>query len=305
MFILVNKKYESKFRLHRRFPCHWRRHGIQVTLPTMRLSPQKFIACGMYAFTDELRQAWQQIYRHFGQLLGGQPVIDENLVFAADESILRDQNLFIGHTCGYPLMTRLQDVVLPFCVPVFKVPGTADTQYSSRIIVAIDSGIQSLTDCRNRIAACNDSHSNSGMNVLRHAIAQLNPGKAFFSAVVESGSHWQSLEAVAEGRADVAAIDCISFQLIEDKWPEMASRVRTLGYSVKTSGLPLVLPRPEVSRSDTSAYIDKLNQALQLASVEVRQQLHLSHFATIGLADYQCILDVRDFAIDAGYPDLK
>ena len=64
-------------------------------------------------------------------------------------------------------------------------------------------------------------------------------------------------------------------------------------------------PKKFISSGDSPEYIDKLNQALEQAPAEVRQRLHLSHFEAIDIEDYQCIVEVRNFAIDAGYPDLK
>jgi ABC-type phosphate/phosphonate transport system substrate-binding protein len=265
---------------------------------------KRFIACGMYAFTNELQHAWQALFDQFRLLLDDGNQLDENLVFNTGESVLRDPGLFIGHTCGYPLMNHLQDAVTPFCVPVFNVTGVEGNLYSSRFIVAADSDINSLVECGGRIAAINSRDSNSGMNVLRHAIAKLNPATPFFASIVNRGGHLQSLTAVAEKRADVAAIDCVSFQFIEDRWPELTARVRRIGDSVKTCGLPLVLPNANLPSTDTQQILVALNKALNQVNPQLRQQLHLSHFASASFDDYQSILEVESFALDAGYPEL-
>jgi ABC-type phosphate/phosphonate transport system substrate-binding protein len=265
---------------------------------------KRFIACGMYAFNDELRHAWQALFHEFCLLFDDGEVFDNHLVFDTGESVLRDSRLFIGHTCGYPLMNHLQDAVTPFCVPVFNVNGVEGNLYSSRFVVAADSDIGSLTECGGRVAAINNSDSNSGMNVFRHAIAKLNPAAPFFASVINSGGHLQSLTAVAEKRAEVAAIDCVSFQLIEDRWPELVARVRSIGDSIKTCGLPLVLPNTSLPSTDTRRILVALNEALNQVNPGVRQQLHLSHFAPVGFDDYQSILEVESFANDAGYPEL-
>lgn len=265
---------------------------------------KRFIACGMYAFNAELQHAWQALFNEFRLLLDVGDKVDEKLVFDTGESVLRDPGLFIGQTCGYPLMSHLQDAVTPFCVPVFNVTGVTGSLYSSRIIVAADANIESLADCRNRIAAINNSDSNSGMNVFRHAVARLNPATPFFASVVNSGGHLHSLTAVAEGRVDVAAIDCVSFQLIEDRWPELTARVRSIGDSVKTCGLPLVLPNSKLAATDTREILMPLNKALDQADPWIRQRLHLSHFESVDFDDYQGILEVEAFAINAGYPEL-
>ena len=265
---------------------------------------KRFIACGMYAFNIELQHAWQALFNQFRRLLDDGEQLDENLVFDAGESVLRDPELFIGHTCGYPLMKHLQDAVTPFCVPVFNVNGVEGNSYSSRFIVAAESDIGSLAECAGRIVAINNRDSNSGMNVLRHAIAKLNPAGTFFTSVISSGGHLQSLTAVAEKRADVAAIDCVSFQFIEDRWPELTAQVRGIGDSVKTCGLPLVLPNANLPSTDTQQIRAALNEALKQVNPRLRQQLHLSHFASASFDDYQGILEVESFAIDAGYPEL-
>jgi len=266
---------------------------------------KQFVACGMYAFNIELQHAWQALFTRFRRLLDDGDQLAENLVFDTGESVLRDPELFIGHSCGYPLVKYLQDAVSPFCVPVFDVSGVEGNLYSSRFIVAAESDIGSLAECSGRIVAINNRDSNSGMNVLRHAIAKLNPAGPFFTSVVNSGGHLQSLTAVAENRADVAAIDCVSFQLIEDRWPELTARVRSIGNSIKTCGLPLVMPNANLPSTDTRQILVALNEALKQLNPRLRQQLHLSHFASVSLGDYQSILEVESFAIDAGYAELN
>jgi hypothetical protein len=78
---------------------------------------EKFIACGMYAFNDDLVGAWQQLFTSFFELLdaGSKQAIE--LCFDSDQSLLRNPGLFFGHTCGYPLMKHLKGQVTPFCVP--------------------------------------------------------------------------------------------------------------------------------------------------------------------------------------------
>ncbi|MBT8433021.1 MAG: PhnD/SsuA/transferrin family substrate-binding protein [Gammaproteobacteria bacterium] len=265
---------------------------------------KKFIACGMYAFSDDLAGAWRQLFEGFCELLDAGNKQAIVLRFDADLALLQDAELFLGHTCGYPLMKRLKDQVIPFCVPVFDVPGTDGKLYSSRFIVAANSSIEALDECREKVAAMNAADSNSGMNVLRHAIARLNPSAPFFSRVVQTGSHLNSLKAVADGTTDVAAIDCVSYQLIQDHWPELVAKVRSIGFSVKTCGLPLVLPRSSIDDADLELLVKNLNQALADIPESSRIRLHLRGFEPVTLEDYQPIVELENFAIDSGYPRL-
>jgi ABC-type phosphate/phosphonate transport system substrate-binding protein len=271
-----------------------------------------FISCGMYAFTDDLQFAWQSLFTLFADLTEPGYRLDPTLLFDTDESTLWDSRLFIGHTCGYPFMKNLQDALSPVCIPIFDVAGCEGKLYSSAFITSLDNDIESLTDCYQRVAAINGRESNSGMNVLRHAIAPLSQdqdinksnNKAFFSDVIESGSHRQSLIEVGAGRADIAAIDCVSLALMTDAWPELAARIRVIGYSAKTCGLPFVMPNARFDSIYPGTITLYLNQALVKLPQALRQRLHLQSFVDTQLGDYQRILDLEAQAHDAGYPNL-
>ncbi|MDH3634786.1 MAG: PhnD/SsuA/transferrin family substrate-binding protein [Gammaproteobacteria bacterium] len=261
---------------------------------------ERIITCGMYSFTDELKLAWQQLFNILIELLDAGSDREISLRFDSDQSLLCDPALFFGHTCGYPLMIHLKNRLSPFCAPIFDVPGTEGKLYSSRFIVGANSGIALLDNCRDKVAAINAPDSNSGMNVLRYAISNLNPAGQFFSRVITTGSHLHSLEAVVSQQADIAAIDCVSYQLIEDCRPDLVDQVRSIGFSIKTCGLPLVIPGSD--STDTEKLIDNLNRALALAPATVRERLHLLSFEPVALGDYQGIVDIENHAVESGYP---
>jgi ABC-type phosphate/phosphonate transport system substrate-binding protein len=258
----------------------------------------------MYAFTREQQSAWRQLFERYleSSNAGGAPI---TLKFDSDQALLCEPGLVFGHTCGYPLMTRLKEQLSPFCVPVFDVPGSAGRYYSSRFIVNADSAIDSIEASRGGIAAINGPDSNSGMNVLRHAVSELDHGAKFFSSVFTSGGHLQSLDAVARGEADIAAIDCVSYRLIEDCRPDLARRVRIIGDSIKTCGLPFVMPKSEIAGTDCAGMVEQLRRALASCPESVHNRLHLVGFESVSLADYESILEVENSAIGQGYPELR
>ena len=263
-----------------------------------------FVACGMYAFTDELRNAWQLLFEHFFNLTNTTFEIDRILRFDTGQEVLKNPSLWFGHTCGYPLMTSLRDLFTPICVPVFDLAGCDQIYYSSQIIVAENSSINTLQDCKGLRAVINSNDSNSGMNVLRHAVAAYNNQGNFFNRVELSGSHLQSLTEVASQNADIAAIDCVSYGLIQDSFPELASRVRSIGFSVKTCGLPFVLPTSIASNNDLSGITENLNHALSMLDDKQRNRLHLRGFEKVDINQYQRILDLENSAQQSGYPIL-
>jgi len=264
----------------------------------------KFVTCGMYAFTDELRAAWQSLFDAFLLNYSPDKDIDPTIRFETDFSLLRDPRLLIGHTCGYPLMRFLRDDLAPVCVPVFDLPGCEGKFYSSQIIVPVNDNIQTLADCKGKVAAINGRDSNSGMNVFRHAVAGLSKGKRFFAEVIESGSHYQSLVAVANNQAQVATIDCVSFAFIKDQWPELVEQVRVIGFTEPTCGLPFVVPIKDLNSINIDELTRVLNSALPGISNTERMRLHLLGFERVDLSDYDKIMALEKIATKAGYTEI-
>ena len=258
----------------------------------------------MYAFNDDLRYAWQQLFdRVFLQLDGNDP--EPALVFASDAEVLLDDGLLFGHTCGYPLMTRFQNLLTPFCVPLFDVPGCDGPLYCSHLIVNAEADIESVGDCRGLTVAINTPDSNSGMNLLRHALALAGARGKFFRRVLMTDGHLHSLEAIADGRADLAAIDCVTWQMIRDQDPSLVARTRSLAFSRQTCGLPFVVPSAQTAAMPAQKWIGTFNRVLQDLPAATRETLHLTGFASVTLNDYRSIMALESEAVEAGYPQLK
>ena len=109
---------------------------------------------------------------------------------------------------------------------------------------------------------------------------------------------------MASGEAAIAAIDCVSYQLVGDARPQLVERVRVIGNSVKTCGLPFVMPRAHLSGTDTRELTGLLGQALASSPAEVAATLHLTGFAEVHMGDYQDIVEVEQYAVELGYPEL-
>lgn len=264
----------------------------------------RFVSLGMYAFTPALRRAWQALFDLFLDSWPESGSLEPQCCWAHKPADLDTSSLLFGHSCGYPLTHQLAGRVIPFCVPAFDFPGCLDTTYSSVFIAHKDSSIDELADSRGKVAACNNLDSNSGMNVLRYAVAALAGGRAFFHAVRFTGGHLASMQSVASGEADIAAIDTVSYHLALETFPELADNLRCLGFSQTTTALPLVY-RADDSRFDPQSCLVALNQALGSCEPWVKQTLRLRAFLPITLQHYDNIKNLETAAIDLGYKELK
>ena len=151
----------------------------------------------------------------------------------------------------------------------------------------------------------NGRDSNSGMNLLRAAVAPLADASRFFESVAVSGSHRQSLGLVATGVADVAAIDCVSLELLSRIDPALVAATRVLAWSPLSPGLPLV-----ASATTDAASIDALRRALadvaaDPALVAVRAELLLDGFEVLPIETYAAIVSFEaSAAVAQGYSRL-
>lgn len=212
--------------------------------------------------------------------------------------------LLLAQCCGYPFMSSFSGRLRYIATPRYRAPGCTGATYSSRFVVRDDDRTGDLAGMRGRRAAINDRESNSGMNVFREAVAGLAKGGAFFSSVIETGSHFASAEAVARGDADIAAIDSVSYAHLERYHSDIASRLRTIGWSRTTAGLPLV-----TSWSTPTAVVSALRRALDLISVDtrfeaVRRDLLIDGFEVLPVRRYLDIWQSERRARRLGYPEL-
>jgi len=220
------------------------------------------------------------------------------------EAIWTDPRLLLAQTCGYPLVASLGDQVRVVATPRYGAPGCDGAFYRSAVVVRASDPARHLADLCGRRAAVNDPASNSGMNVFRAEIAPLAQGAPFFDAVTITGSHAASVEAVAAGEADVAAIDGVTWAHLQRLRPGATKALRVLSWTRATPGLPLI-----AAATIDAAHIAALRQALaavvldpELAST--RAALMLKGFEILPEGAYAAILALEQDAIAQGYPRL-
>ena len=175
----------------------------------------------------------------------------------------RDDHLLLSQTCGYALVSQLPEVQLVGTLQSCAA-GCQDLRYRSWLVVRQAENARMLEDFRGRRAVCNSADSHSGYNALRYAIAPLAENGKFFAETHFSGSHQQSLAALRRNEADIAAIDCITWALLQKYQPQALADVAIIGETPLCPALPLITS----SRTD-SLLLEKLRSALfELANVE-------------------------------------
>jgi ABC-type phosphate/phosphonate transport system substrate-binding protein len=253
---------------------------------------------GLHAANDSL---WRAIARRLRDGGIGQVPDALDRMRPLDE-IWSDPNLLLAQACGYPLVTRFQDRLRYVATPRYRAVGCDGVSHRSRIVVRIDEPAQTLSECRGRKLAINDRASNTGMNLLRASVTPIACRKPFFGAVIETGAHAASVEAVAAGEADIAAIDNVTFAHLEIQMPAVIARLRTLGWTVRSPCPPFVTA---ASASDRTVTL--LRRAIRGAIEDERPAadlLLLDRVDTAGAGRYDRLKRLEADARRNGYPDL-
>lgn len=214
----------------------------------------------------------------------------------------RDPNLLFSQCCGYDFIHDRSESLQLLATPVYAVEHCDGPNYCSLLMVRRDDPAAKLEDLRLYRCAVNSTGSHSGYNALRYLIAPLAQEKAFFSDVITSASHQNSLQLIVDGKADCATVDCVSFALLSRYYPAFNENLRILTTSPKVPGLPYVtrrnLPDDDVRRM--RAGLSKVLDDPALAGV--RQQLLIRDVVELPTEAYLSLQRMEESAHRLGYP---
>jgi ABC-type phosphate/phosphonate transport system substrate-binding protein len=210
---------------------------------------------GQRAANDAL---WSAIARHLrGRGIAAPEALDRDRPV---EAIWRDPDLLFAQCCGYPLVADPDLALRVIAMPHYALPECPPGRHDSRILVRADDPGKTLTAFAGRRVAINAPLSNTGANLLRAAVAQVAPPDGFFSATIVTGSHRASIDAVAGGRADIAAIDAVTAAVIAREEPDALLGLRDLARTPRAPNLPFV-----TARTTPPAVVAALREALHAA----------------------------------------
>ena len=173
-------------------------------------------------------------------------------------TLWRHPNLILAQTCWGPLELGLSQHVTVVGQPDYSAyEGGRDIYYRSAVLMRRESGKNDIDvpdhdgpafdadALRNLRFVYNGPDSMSGFMALRRdlvsggAICAEDDFDRFWSQTNVSGSHRQSVVEVADGRADIATIDCRTLDLCRRFEPAIG-QLRIAGWTAERKGLPYI-----------------------------------------------------------------
>ncbi len=261
----------------------------------------------MYAWSPSLAAAWQRLLGWVA-VRSGVPL---RVMDAADPTPLDElwarNDMGCVFMCGYPWALRAEKPHL------LAAPIPSPARYGGRpvyftdFIVRAEGPFQKLEDTFGGSIAYSTEHSHSGYNAPRYHLLQYRTPErpTLYREVLGPYIRQRPvLDAVVEGKADVAAIDGYGLDLLRRHAPDLAGRVRVVATTVAAPSAPLVAsPATDAgSRARLTEALLRAHEAPELTAT--LDELLLARFAPIRPGDFQVFLDRQRAAEAAGYPKL-
>lgn len=219
---------------------------------------------------------WNLIRRHLGAAGIASPA---TLSQSEDEFVVwKHPRLVLSQTCGMPYRLKLHGQVNLVGTPDFALNNCPAGYYQSAIITHADNDGMCLESLKNSVFAYNQKISQSGYA----AIYAHTASRGFwFTQQLQTHSHVQSARAVADKRASVAAIDAVTWRLIQQYEPFAAS-LKLVEWTEPTPGLPYITAKTQ----DPEPVFNAVKAAITELPDDVKQTLGIVNLLKIPVAEY-------------------
>jgi len=205
------------------------------------------VAVGAMISPKETFIHYQDLLTYLGRRTGRTPEFIQRKTYGEINELLGLGLLDIALICTGPYATGKGPYGFrPLAVPL-KEGGHS---YQSYLIV-MDQAFQGLEDLKGRTFAFTDPESNTGKLVPTYWLAQMGVSpERYFSKIIYTYSHDNSILAVSRGLVDGAAVDSLIWEHYEETHPAMTALTRVIKRSEPYPIPPIVASRffPEDAR---------------------------------------------------------
>lgn len=202
------------------------------------------VAVGAMISPETTREYYNDLIRVVAARIGRRAVFSQRRTYAEVNTLVATREVEVAFVCSGPYVEGHDQ----FGMELLAVPQAhGQTVYHSYIIVHHDAPFNSLRDLRGKRFAFTDPNSNTGCLVPTYMLAQQGETpESFFGEVFYSNSHDNSIQAVADGLADGAAVDSLVWEFINTVRSSLTLQTRVVEKS-PPYGIPPVVVHPDLS----------------------------------------------------------
>ncbi|MDE0059138.1 MAG: PhnD/SsuA/transferrin family substrate-binding protein [Defluviicoccus sp.] len=213
----------------------------------------------------------------------------------------RDRRLLISQACGRNYVRELAGHVRLVATPCYAAPGCDGPLYSSLLLAGADSDPKPTADMSRARVAINGFDSHSGWVALCAAVSAAGAAPDFADIRV-TGTHAASMAAVRRGEADLCAVDCVTFALLERHAPQRVAGLKFMGRTPAAPGLPYITSAG-TGPGELSRLRDGLSRALEAPDLaSVRDSLFIERCEVLADSAYDRVRDMAREIDRAGGP---
>ncbi|MFT4727283.1 MAG: ABC-type phosphate/phosphonate transport system substrate-binding protein [Granulosicoccus sp.] len=200
---------------------------------------------------------------------------------AEEFSVWLNPELVLSQTCGMPYRLSLHDKVNLVGTPDYGIDGCSAGYYCSPLVVRADDPRKDVREFEHSVLAFNQPISQSGYAAIYwHA----KKHDFWFNHKLKTGQHLESAKAVAEGTADIASIDAVTWRFIQ-RYEHFAGKLQVLEWTDPTPGLPLIT----ALRHNPDGVFTALSNAFNNLYESDKMLLGIKGFVKIPANDYLAI----------------
>jgi len=168
--------------------------------------------------------------------------------------VWQSADLLLAQTCGYPFRAHLHPKVTLVGTPDYGVPGCAPGEYCSYFIARRDDPRAHLSAFEGVPLAYNEAVSQSGWAAPQNHAAAAG---LHFPAGLRTGAHRLTAQAIAQGQADLGAVDAVTWRHLQRVDP-VVQDLHVIAQTDPTPGLPLITAQAAMA----SLLSDTIRQAI-------------------------------------------
>lgn len=256
----------------------------------------------MYSVAPAAAAAWRSLFLWVSEASGVAFEIVDHPYPASLEALWQRDDLAAVFMCGLPLAKDSRPL-MPIASPLPAAPRyRGQAVYFTDFVVATESSFQTLDETFGQRIAYTSPSSHSGYNAARHHLLcyrRDDRPRLFASAIGPVVTPRRAVEAVAEGRAELAPVDSYALDLLRLHEPTLAGAVRIVE-STAASPIPPLIASGATDEDETA----RLTQAFARIPPELLSPLAISGFARADRRRYAVLVEMEAEAVRAGYPDL-
>ncbi len=236
---------------------------------------------------------YREILDYISRKMGVPVELVQRDTYAEVNNLVRDNEITAAFVCSGAYIDGHKEFGMELLVAP-KAYGRP--YYYSYIIVPFNSKAKKLEDLRDKKFAFTDPMSNSGKLAPTFMLAKMGEmPKRFFSEVIFTYSHDKSIEAVALGLVDGAAVDSLIWDYDNNTNPEFTSKTSIIRKSPPYGIPPVVIPKdlsPDVKEKIRDILI---NMHLDEDGIAILKKVKIDRFVVIKDSAYDSIRNMKAF----------